>query len=43
MSICASLAETGAPQIDTMIDAASVNLPEALSSRKIMVEHLNVE
>ena len=43
MSICASLAETGAPQIDTMIEAASVNLPEALSSRKIMVEHLNVE
>lgn len=43
MSICASLAETGAPQIETMIGTAEANLPDALKSKTIAVEHLNVE
>lgn len=43
MSICASLAETGAPHISTMIDTAQANLPDALRSRTILVQHLNVE
>lgn len=42
MSISASLGETGAPQIDTMIKTAQANLPDALNTQTIAVEHLNV-
>lgn len=42
MSICASGGETGAPQVDTMIDTAEANLATALERRTIEVTHLNV-
>lgn len=41
MSICASHAESGAPDAATMIKTAESGLPDALSSQKIVVSHLS--
>ncbi|HKI75023.1 MAG TPA: diguanylate cyclase [Pseudomonadales bacterium] len=43
MSIAASGAETGAPQVESMIAAAEDNLDAALGKQTIIVTHLNVE
>ena len=43
MSICASAADTGVPEFETMMNAAEANLAEAIEKHTIIVKHLGVE